>query len=214
MDAIARRFALEWNVFRHIDPYYEEHLKAWIAALGPSGFAGRKVLDVGCGIGRNPYFFLKWGAKELVAVDIDETTVAVAAKNLSCFPNCRMQRQSVYELPYDDEFDVTTCIGVVHHLEDPKAALRNLLRATKKGGKVLLWLYGSEGNERLLKILLPLRRVTSAWTTDIIAAFAMLLSAVLWLYLNLVETDSPYLRLIKNIHSGYSIRLCMTSLCL
>ena len=46
-----------------------------------------KILDAGCGIGRNSYYCLKNGAKEVHLFDVEESTVEIAKDNLKDFNN-------------------------------------------------------------------------------------------------------------------------------
>ena len=38
-------------------------------------------------------------------------------------------RESVYDLPFEDRFDLAFSIGVIHHLEHPERALEKMARA-------------------------------------------------------------------------------------
>ena len=60
------------------------------------------------------------------AVDFDARTLSVAKENLKKYPNCAIEYRSIYYLPHQDEFDIAFSIGVVHHLVEPKAAVRRL----------------------------------------------------------------------------------------
>ena len=93
-----------------------------------------------------------------MAIDFDERTVAIAADNLKAFSNCEVRYQSIYDLKEIDQFDVVFSIGVIHHLADPKAAVEQSVRAVKPGGILILWVYAREGNERLLRVLNPIRK--------------------------------------------------------
>jgi SAM-dependent methyltransferase len=152
------RFGYEWNTYAAIRPEYEEQFRRWTAHLAPQDWRGKRFLDVGCGAGRNSYWPMIYGAREGVAVDIDERTLASARRNLRRFPSVEVMRSSAYALPSAERFDVAFAIGVIHHLEDPVAALREMVRAVKPGGRVLIWVYGREGNGALLALLDPLRR--------------------------------------------------------
>ena len=66
------RFGFEWNKYSDLDPNYELQFRRWVNPLGPDDFKDKKVLDAGCGMGRNSYWSLKWGAEKLVAFDSDD----------------------------------------------------------------------------------------------------------------------------------------------
>ena len=92
---------------------HECQFSRWIGPLSPADFRGKRVLDAGCGMGRNSYFALRYGATEVVTFDYDHRTIATAKATLADFPNARVEFRNVYEIEYTDEFDVAMCIGVV-----------------------------------------------------------------------------------------------------
>jgi len=190
------RFGYEWNRFKKIIPEYEKQFLGWVTPLQPEDFKGKRVLDAGCGTGRNSYWPLRYGAKEVVAFDFDKRTVKVARNNLSQFPNATVRYQSIYDIPEEGHFDISFSIGVIHHLEDPLAAVRGLSKATKKGGKVLIWVYGYEGNEWIVRYVNPVRKVTSRLPIAFTHLTSYACSIPLYLYLRLPQ-KKPYLRQLK-----------------
>jgi 2-polyprenyl-3-methyl-5-hydroxy-6-metoxy-1,4-benzoquinol methylase len=156
--ASEKRFGYECSVYNGLNPLYEEQFKQWLGPVTPAMLQGKRVLDAGCGMGRNSYWCLKWGAKEIVAFDNDDRTVHQAKSTLSEFPNARVEKQSIYTLSYEHEFDVVFSIGVIQLLERPQEAVQKLIQALKPGGVLILWLYAREGNDLVLKFIDPLRR--------------------------------------------------------
>ena len=152
------RFGYEWNAYAEVRPEYEDQFRRWTVHLAAEDWHGRSFLDVGCGMGRNSVWPMRYGAGEGVAVDVDERSLAAARRNLADFPTVRVERCSVYDLPFAERFDIAFSIGVVHHLEDPHAALLRMVAAVKPGGRVLIWVYGIEGNRWLVQVLDPLRK--------------------------------------------------------
>ena len=73
----ADRFGWEWATYAEILPEYEEQFRRWTVHLRPEDWRGKSFLDVGCGMGRNSYWPMKYGAREGVAVDIDDRSLAV-----------------------------------------------------------------------------------------------------------------------------------------
>jgi ubiquinone/menaquinone biosynthesis C-methylase UbiE len=111
-------------------------------------FRGKKCLDAGCGGGRGSIFMAQSGAREVTGVDLSPTNVASSRKRAAQkgFTNLHFEQQSLMDLPFEDEsFDIVWCNGVLHHIADPDAGLREITRVLKKDGWMWLYLYGSGG---------------------------------------------------------------------
>jgi hypothetical protein len=94
--------------------------------------------------------------------------------------------------------DVAFSIGVVHHIEFPERALEAMVRATKPGGEVAIWVYGKEGNGWFLWLLNPLRRALfSRLPIRWVHALSWLPTAVLWVALRAGLNRLEYFRLIR-----------------
>jgi len=129
------RFGYEWNAYAEILPEYEEQFRRWTVHLAPEDWRGKSFIDVGCGMGRNSFWAMTWGASAGCAVDIDERSLASARRNLARFPTMQVARSSAYDLAFADRFDVAFAIGVIHHLADPPQALRKMVRAGSPADK-------------------------------------------------------------------------------
>ena len=70
------RFGYEWNAYAEILPQYEEQFRRWTVHLTPQDWRGKSFLDVGCGMGRNSFWPMQYGARVGCAVDIDERSLA------------------------------------------------------------------------------------------------------------------------------------------
>jgi 2-polyprenyl-3-methyl-5-hydroxy-6-metoxy-1,4-benzoquinol methylase len=128
-----KRFGYERSKYSKVIPEYEMQFLRWVYPLTKEDFKGKEVLDAGCGIGRNSYWPLVYGAKRVVAFDYDERTVEVARKNLSQFKNAEVLMKSIYEIDFENEFDIVFSIGVIHHLENSDLAIKKSCEGSKKG---------------------------------------------------------------------------------
>ena len=92
-------------------------------------FTGRSVLDIGCGDGHHTiYFWDHGGPKQIVGVDAAANAVAVATAKKQDRP-IQFVAGDMHRIPYaDNSFDVALLQGVLHHDDDPLAALREAFR--------------------------------------------------------------------------------------
>lgn len=126
-------------------------LNRWIVdVIRP--FIGRRVLEVGCGIGNLTGAFL--GGDLLVSVDVSEEYVTEVRRRFGG----RDERFEALTLDIERDpvealeaygFDTVICLNVLEHVEDDTAALTNMRRVLEPGGRILLLvpalkaLYGS-----------------------------------------------------------------------
>jgi len=193
------RFGYEWNRYSDITPEYELQFSRWVYPLSEEDFMGKKVLDAGCGMGRNSYWALKWGADELTAFDLDPRSVQATGNNLKEFNNARVLLKNIYEIKWQDEFDLILSIGVIHHLKEPKDALVKLIRAVKPEGALLFWVYSYEGNEWIVRYFSPVRKYfTSKLPIGMVHLLSYLCSAPLWVFIKLYRGANGYFNQLKS----------------
>jgi SAM-dependent methyltransferase len=76
----------------------------------------------------------------VAGIDPSATMIAAArrAAIASCLP-IELQVASIYDLPFPDHaFDAVRAERVFQHLEDPEAGLREMVRVTRPGGRVMV----------------------------------------------------------------------------
>ncbi|KAI0491113.1 ubiE/COQ5 methyltransferase [Xylaria cf. heliscus] len=120
----ARRTAQNSAAFLipHIEPHY-------------------RILDVGCGPGSITIDLAQLVPQgSVIGVDSSDDVVSQArelARERGVEGNLTFQRQDANELPFGDgEFDIVYCHQVLHHVHDPVAILKEMIRVTRKGGFV------------------------------------------------------------------------------
>lgn len=91
------------------------------------------ILDGGCGSGRNLIELARYG--EVSGVEISEASAEVArGREVGEVHTC-----SLVDLPFaEDSFDLVTCLDVIEHLDDDVAALTELRRVVKPGGRLVV----------------------------------------------------------------------------
>lgn len=192
------RFGYEWKRYSQIDPNYEKQFLAWTPFFEKEDWAEKRFLDVGCGMGRNSYWPMKYGAKGGVSIDVDDRSLDAAKLNLSKFPDVEVVKCSAYDIHYRSEFDVVFSIGVIHHLSDPDRAVANMTLAAKAGGTVMVWVYGKENNEKLVAILDPLRKnIFSKLPISLLHHLSLYPTIAVYCLVRLFSINIEYYRQIK-----------------
>jgi SAM-dependent methyltransferase len=192
------RFGYEWHNYAELRPEYEEQFRRWTALLQPDDWRGRRFLDVGCGMGRNSYWPMSYGAAGGLAIDVDDRSLAAARRTLAPFPSVRVEMRSAYDIGCRDEFDLVYAIGVIHHLQEPERALAQMVTAAKPGGRVLVWVYGLENNRWIVALLDPLRKALFArLPVGLVHHMALYPAAILWLLLRLGAGRIAYFRMLR-----------------
>jgi SAM-dependent methyltransferase len=180
------RFGYSWDKYAEILPDHEEQFRRWTQPLTPEDWRGKRFLDGGCGIGRNSYWPLRYGAASALLIDVDERSLERARANLAGFGTAEIRHHSLYEPIEPGGFDLAFSIGVIHHLEHPALAMRRLVEAVRPGGQVLVWLYGRENNGWIVWVATPLRKVLFSWLPlPAVDALSWPVTAGLWLMLRL-----------------------------
>lgn len=127
-------------------PNYEQY------GLSDIDFKNKRVLDIGCLDGLYSFYSEKRGAKDVVAIDINDTNEGQFGKEFNTsggqstgflYAHKALKSKVKYLFPYsvydlDEEtlgiFDVVLCLGVIYHLAHPILALEKINQVTKKGG--------------------------------------------------------------------------------
>ena len=156
-------FGYEWNTFDDVREEDAEFARVYFRDLDFEALAGRSGLDAGCGKGRYTRF-LAPHLHRLVALD-GSSAVQAAARNLAAFDNTAVVRADLRHAPFPPaSFGFVSCLGVLHHLEDPRDGLRRLVELLAPGGILLVYLYSQAEGRGLRRVALAvaaaLRRVT------------------------------------------------------
>lgn len=195
------RFGYEWSTYSTILEESKGQLERWLGSTGLQSFRGKRVLDVGSGMGRNPYWFAKAGASEVVGVDVDDGSLAAARKNLADVPNVRIEKCSAYDVSPEHlgTFDRVTCIGVLHHLAEPEQALQRMWNCVAPGGDLVLWCYAKEGNRLILPVIQSLRAVGSRTPIAVSHAIAKGISFAAWPAIRFLPWRTDYYRRLRTL---------------
>jgi len=195
------RFGYEWSTYDGILPESKGQLERWLGSTGLTSFHGKRVMDVGCGMGRNPYWFADAGAASVLGVDMDDGSLAAARKNLAAFANARVEKASAHELDpaVHGTFDRVTCIGVLHHLAEPENALRRMWSCVAPGGDLVLWCYAKEGNRLMLPVIQSFRALGSRLPVSATHAVAKGITMLAWPAIKTLPFRTDYYRKLREL---------------
>jgi SAM-dependent methyltransferase len=155
----ADAFAESWNHLPTGSVYTREQFEDWMAPITKADAAGKRVLELGCGNGSLLVHMAAWKPARLLGVDLGDS-VASATRNMqqSGFSDWEVRKADLTAYR-SVGFDLVYCIGVLHHLKDPKAGVESLIRNTKPGGRFHAWVYAKEGNGVIRFLVDPLRKL-------------------------------------------------------
>src|SRR6516164_8564013 len=105
------RFGYEWELYSGMRPEYEEQFRRWTVHLAPEDSRGLTFLDVGCGMGRNSYWPMRYGAAGGLAIDVDARSLAAARRTLAGYPAVAVRELSAYDIEPSASFDIAFSIG-------------------------------------------------------------------------------------------------------
>ena len=177
-------FGYEWNTFDDVRDEDAQFSEVYFRDVDFTSLQGKVGLDAGCGKGRYTRF-LAPHLDGLVALD-GSSAVEAAARNLASFPNVVVVKSDLRTTPVaPGSLDLVTCLGVLHHLEDPRAGFRTLVRLLAPGGQILVYLYSrpSRPGPRLvaLSAARALRSVTVRTPHRLLRILSAPVAAVLYL---------------------------------
>lgn len=118
---------------KHWENHPTAYAEFFVQFLQDMKFQG-KIVDLGCGNGRDLNVFHKNGF-ETLGIDYDEKIIADAKTK---YPTLAFQCANIEHLPFSDEsIDAYFCINLIHYV-DQKKALAEIMRTLKPGGRIYI----------------------------------------------------------------------------
>jgi len=107
-----------------------------------SSTRGKRVLEIGVGLGADHQRFAEAGAA-LSGLDLTPRAVDFTRRRLAAFGlSSDLQVGDAEQLPFEDEtFDRVYSWGVIHHSPDTPAAVREIFRVLRPGGRATVMVY-------------------------------------------------------------------------
>lgn len=123
----------------HLNRYYHGEQLDLLQRMLPS-VEGLRLLDLGCGTGRNARYFAQRGAR-VTGIDFSGKAIEIA-RRLSSGSNPEFRQQSLFDLDDREAFDIALSWGVLTVACKNETEVQNILQRVRKlltkGGKVLL----------------------------------------------------------------------------
>ncbi|MGH2568867.1 MAG: class I SAM-dependent methyltransferase, partial [Bacteroidota bacterium] len=110
--------------------------------VGFDRFEGKRVLEIGCGLGTDLLQYARGGAL-VTGIDLTPKSVELAKAHFA-LRNILLHAlvADAENLPFDDNsFDVVYSFGVLHHTPNTEKAFDEAYRVLKPGGTIIVMLY-------------------------------------------------------------------------
>jgi len=115
---------------------FQEHINRY--QFAKQFIKGKRVLDLGCGVGYGSDFLAVNGAEEVVGIDISEEAINYAVSHYKR-NNLSFQVDDCAKLKLDDNsFDIVVCFELIEHLKNYEDLLRQTVRILKHDGILLI----------------------------------------------------------------------------
>ena len=140
----SERFGYGWTAAGLPEPVtapIDYHLHVLQTSLGAPPFKGL-ILDAGCGEGIDLASVGLSPDCRAVGLELSPGGIRATKARISTVPRACLVQGNVLSLPFPANlFDGAYSYGVVHHTIDPAAAVREIVRTLKPGGRLLIYVY-------------------------------------------------------------------------
>lgn len=129
--------------FEELDDYRFDKLAYLPQVVDFGAYRGKRVLEVGCGIGTDLVRFARGGAVTF-GVDLSETAIRLARRNMEVngFAKDRFTIGDGSRLPVPDQsIDVFYAHGVLQYSADPRGIVTEAQRVLRPGGTAIFMVY-------------------------------------------------------------------------
>lgn len=124
------------DVFRHNESVAAPEMRYIARQLGP--LAGRKLIDIGCGLGEASVYFAIKGA-DVTSVDISEGMLQSVQRLAARYHvRVRTSRVDIKNLSVADKFDIVYAGNLFHHV-DIEPAIKQFAALLKDDGLLVSW---------------------------------------------------------------------------
>jgi len=128
--------------FQELADYRYDKLNYLPGMVNFSGYFGKDVLEIGCGVGIDLIRFARGGAK-VTGIDFSSTAIELARKHFETAgldANLFLMDGEAMEFS-DCSFDLVFAHGVLQYTADPKQMAHEMYRVLKPGGQAIVMMY-------------------------------------------------------------------------
>lgn len=179
-------FGEQWQHFRDIDGFFGS-VELLRDTLGPllsvEELRGLRTADIGAGAGRSTLMLIQAGAASVVALEPSPAVEQLRENTTHVREKVQVVHGTGDALAPDLDLDLVFSYGVLQFIPDPQPTLRAGYRALRPGGRIVIWVYGKEGNGLYLLLLLILRSFTTALPHALLSALCAVLNVFLGAYI-------------------------------
>jgi len=114
---------------------YQEHVARY--AFAAQWIQGKRVLDVGCGVGYGSRWMAQNGAQSVRAFDLSEGAIG-HAKQFYGHEKITFEVASATDFDFGERFDVVTCFELIEHVDAQREVIQCIRRALKDDGVLII----------------------------------------------------------------------------
>jgi SAM-dependent methyltransferase/uncharacterized protein YbaR (Trm112 family) len=154
---VLRTFSSEWvnfdwdgETYWGLDPELWFKSMRFILGLDRDPVVGKKVLEVGIGVGGVADYMARKEGCEVIGMDLGYG-VEVAFKHFGRNPFLHIVQGSAFAPPFPtSSFDFVYSFGVLHHTYSTETAVDSVSSLPKAGGRLYVWVYSPYDEQRTL----------------------------------------------------------------
>jgi 2-polyprenyl-3-methyl-5-hydroxy-6-metoxy-1,4-benzoquinol methylase len=158
-EVAAPRFSAEW--FEAVDRAFIHGVRLFATGRTPfdrvipfERLRGRRVLEIGCGMGLHTQLMAATGA-QVTAIDLSDTSIEATRKRLALKGlTAHVERVDAEVMPFDSgSFDFVWSWGVIHHSARTARIARNIARVLRADGEARVMVYNREGTPARVSLI-------------------------------------------------------------